>query len=79
MIASQLFGQNLDRDLASQAAVPGPIDFAHAPRTERRQNFAITELRPGRDRHSRNYIRYTTANRFCLNALELLFVVPFRA
>ena len=38
-IASDAVGQNLQRNLPLQAAITGPVDFAHAPRAKRRQHF----------------------------------------
>ena len=56
-------GQNLDRDGAIEPAVGRSIDFAHAARAKRRNDFIGTETRAGRrgscelafsDSHPRN-------------------------
>ena len=57
-IGSQLLGQQLKRDFTAQAVVAGSIHFAHGPGTERRQDFAVSELRSCGDGHkSENYRR----------------------
>src|SRR6267378_157871 len=51
-------GQQLKRDFTAQAVVAGSIHFAHGPGTERRQDFAVSELRSCGDGHkSENYRR----------------------
>ena len=49
----ELFRQNLDRDVTSEARVLRPVDLAHAPRPEGRKDLVRPELRSGGERHFR--------------------------
>jgi len=50
-VAGQVLGQHLDGDGAVEARVPTAVDLAHAPGTERRQHFVVTETRAGAEPH----------------------------
>jgi hypothetical protein len=44
-------GKDLDRDLALQPRVPGPVDLSHPPRAQRCQDLVGPEARAGREPH----------------------------
>ena len=44
-------GQHFDRDVTIEARVPGPVDLAHAPVAERRDDLVGAEPGAGTDRH----------------------------
>src|SRR5262249_14755840 len=51
VIAGQLPGKHLDRDIASELGVPGPVNLSHPPRAERREDCVLTEAGAGGQRH----------------------------
>ncbi len=50
-VARELLGQSLDRDLASQTGIVGPVDLSHAAGPQQVQNRVDAELRARREGH----------------------------
>src|SRR3972149_2162566 len=51
----ELFGKTFDRDVAPELGVPGPVDLAHATRTDGGEDLIRTQLRAGSERHGRPF------------------------
>jgi hypothetical protein len=45
--------EHFDRDVATKTGIAGPINFAHAARAQRREDFVVPEARPGGQWHRR--------------------------
>ena len=58
-VLGEMFGEDLDRDLATESEVPRAVDLAHAARPEWRENLVTAEERPGDEGHFDE--AYTTA------------------
>ena len=52
-VPRQGVGEDLDRHLAFELAVPRPIDLAHPARAERRDDLVGAQPEAGRERHAR--------------------------
>jgi hypothetical protein len=52
-VRRDLSGEDLQRDVASQAGVARPVDLPHAAGPERLDDLVRTESRAGRKRHVR--------------------------
>ena len=52
-IPGELGGKHLDRDIPRELRIPRPVDFAHASRAERREDFVGAQTRPRRQGHRR--------------------------
>jgi hypothetical protein len=52
-IAGEVHWQHLDRHVAVESHVPGPIDLTHPARAERREDLVGAVLRAGNERHGR--------------------------
>ena len=50
-VGGDRIGQHLNRDLAAQPCVPGPIDFFHPTRAERAEDLVGAESHAGKERH----------------------------
>jgi hypothetical protein len=50
-VLREVLWQDFDGDLATQACVARPVDFAHPATTERRDDFIPTDLCAGREAH----------------------------
>ena len=50
-IVGEMIRQDLDRDVALQPAVAGPVDLAHAAGAKRRDDFIWTDVCAGGERH----------------------------
>ena len=55
-IGREKFRQYLDRDIAVQPRISGPIDLTHAASAKRTEDFVLTELRAGDQGHVRDII-----------------------
>ncbi len=53
LVADEVLGQDLDRDIAFQLGVRRAVDLTHASRTERRGDLVRAELRAGLQSHDR--------------------------
>jgi hypothetical protein len=50
-VGRQRLGEHLDRDLAIEPGVARPVDLAHAPLTDGREDFVRTDATAGGERH----------------------------
>ena len=50
-VLRQRFGEHLDRNVALQLRIPRLVDLAHAPGTERREDFVGAETGAGGESH----------------------------
>jgi hypothetical protein len=57
-VAADTRRQHLDGDLPTETRVHGSVDFAHAARSEERDDFVRAEARAGCKRHSGNAGRH---------------------
>jgi hypothetical protein len=51
-VLTQVLRQDLDGDIATEARVARPVDFAHAAGPERRENFVGPETGTGSEVHN---------------------------
>ena len=72
-VLCELFGQHLDRDVASQARVGGAIDLAHAAHAEWGDDLVRAEASAGGQRHSGDSTRLRRGG----GAGRIVFVVIF--
>src|SRR5665213_3872808 len=49
----ELYGGNLDRDIATHTRIAGAIDLAHAACAEQAENLVRSQIRSGREGHPR--------------------------
>ena len=56
-VRHERFRQHLERDIALQVRVGGPVDLAHAPHADQRGDFVLAEARPRGQRHREPNLR----------------------
>ena len=51
LVSRELLGKNFDGNVAFELRVPRPVDFSHAARTDRLDDFVMRELGSGKEGH----------------------------